>query len=202
MADAGQTESPGIQPVEIAGNRLTLLPDGPERLEALIDLIDGASESLRLLYYIWCDDPVGRRHQAQLVLDVSALRKATPPDWCGPNLAIQLATALRDEHYVPLAVQVKPADATVEILRMRTTVVRFRELPLVWLPPGTYDVRAIAGERSAQVAVLVAPPASSIAVDASEPVVAPPPPDAGPTAPPVPIDAGVDEVAPPIDADT
>ena len=61
MADAGQTESPGIQPVEIAGNRLTLLPDGPERLEALIDLIDGASESLRLLYYIWCDDPVGRR---------------------------------------------------------------------------------------------------------------------------------------------
>ena len=61
MADAGQTESPGVQPVEIAGNRLTLLPDGPERLEALIDLIDGASESLRLLYYIWCDDPVGRR---------------------------------------------------------------------------------------------------------------------------------------------
>ena len=35
-----------IAPVEVAGNRLTLLPDGPERLDALIALIDGARTSL------------------------------------------------------------------------------------------------------------------------------------------------------------
>jgi len=67
MADAGQTESSRLAPVDISGNRLTLLPEGPQRLEALIDLIDGATESLRLLYYIWCDDPVGRRVRDALV---------------------------------------------------------------------------------------------------------------------------------------
>jgi len=67
VADAEIAEQPGIAPVEIAGNRLTLLPDGPERLETLIDLIDGAAASLRLLYYIWCDDPVGRRVRDALV---------------------------------------------------------------------------------------------------------------------------------------
>lgn len=50
-----------IEPVAVAGNRLTLLPDGPGRLEALIALIDGAQESLRILYYIWADDASGRR---------------------------------------------------------------------------------------------------------------------------------------------
>ena len=37
MSDA----EPKIVPMEVAGNRLTLLADGPERLEALIALIDG-----------------------------------------------------------------------------------------------------------------------------------------------------------------
>ena len=45
MSDA----EPQIRPMEVAGNRLTLLPDGPERLEALIALIDGARDSLRVL---------------------------------------------------------------------------------------------------------------------------------------------------------
>jgi len=54
-------------PVDVAGNRLTLLEDGPERLEALIALIDGAKESLRLLYYIWCEDAVGARVRDALV---------------------------------------------------------------------------------------------------------------------------------------
>ena len=49
------------------GHRLTLLPDGPERLEALIALIDGAQESLRVLYYIWVDDESGRRVRDALV---------------------------------------------------------------------------------------------------------------------------------------
>ena len=56
-----------IRPMEVAGNRLTLLPDGPERLAALIALIDGARESLRVLYYIWEDDRRGRRVRDALV---------------------------------------------------------------------------------------------------------------------------------------
>jgi cardiolipin synthase len=46
---------------EVAGNRLTLLADGPERLEALVALIDEAKESLRILYYIFLDDESGTR---------------------------------------------------------------------------------------------------------------------------------------------
>jgi cardiolipin synthase len=52
---------------EVAGNRLTLLPDGPQRLDALIGLIDEARESLRLLYYIWCEDEAGTRVRDALV---------------------------------------------------------------------------------------------------------------------------------------
>ncbi|MEA3043118.1 MAG: cardiolipin synthase [Sphingomonadales bacterium] len=63
MSDA----EPQIVPLEIAGNRLTLLADGPERLEALIALIDGAQESLRILYYIWENDESGRRVRDALV---------------------------------------------------------------------------------------------------------------------------------------
>src|ERR1700744_3268463 len=59
--------APNITSHEVAGNRLTLLADGPERLEALIGLIDGAKESLRLLYYIWCEDESGTRVRDALV---------------------------------------------------------------------------------------------------------------------------------------
>lgn len=44
---------------EVAGNRLTLLTEGPQRLTALIALIDGAETSLRLLYYIYSGDDAG-----------------------------------------------------------------------------------------------------------------------------------------------
>ena len=63
MSEGGQS----IAPVDVAGNRLTLLEEGPERLEALIALIDGAQESLRILYYIWEDDASGRRVRDALV---------------------------------------------------------------------------------------------------------------------------------------
>ena len=53
--------------MEVAGNRLTLWIDGPERLDALIALIDGAEESLRILYYIWLNDESGRRVRDALV---------------------------------------------------------------------------------------------------------------------------------------
>ncbi|HWT12754.1 MAG TPA: phosphatidylserine/phosphatidylglycerophosphate/cardiolipin synthase family protein [Allosphingosinicella sp.] len=52
---------PPPAPLTVAGNRLTLLPDGPDRLEALVGLIDAAQSSIRLLYYIWEDDASGRR---------------------------------------------------------------------------------------------------------------------------------------------
>ena len=59
--------APAISPVDVAGNRLTLLEEGLERLEALVALIDDARESLRILYYIWDDDESGRRVRDALV---------------------------------------------------------------------------------------------------------------------------------------
>ncbi|HEU0135581.1 MAG TPA: phosphatidylserine/phosphatidylglycerophosphate/cardiolipin synthase family protein, partial [Allosphingosinicella sp.] len=56
----GQAEAqePGLS-LEVAGNRLTLLADGPERLDALLELIGSAKESLRFLYYMFMDDRSG-----------------------------------------------------------------------------------------------------------------------------------------------
>lgn len=45
--------------VEVDGNRLTLFTEGPERLAALLALIDGAERSVRLLYYVYRDDRAG-----------------------------------------------------------------------------------------------------------------------------------------------
>jgi cardiolipin synthase len=63
MSDA----DPPILPMNVAGTTLTLLPDGPGRLAALIALIEGARESLRVLYYIWADDETGRQVRDALV---------------------------------------------------------------------------------------------------------------------------------------
>jgi cardiolipin synthase len=57
MADASQPGSD--RSLLVDGNRLTLLVEGPERLQALLGLIDGARESLRLLYYIYRADRSG-----------------------------------------------------------------------------------------------------------------------------------------------
>jgi cardiolipin synthase len=61
------SERAGIEPMEVAGNRLSLLADGPKRLEALIELIDNAEQTIRILYYIWVDDAAGRRMRDALV---------------------------------------------------------------------------------------------------------------------------------------
>ncbi|MDQ3139887.1 MAG: phosphatidylserine/phosphatidylglycerophosphate/cardiolipin synthase family protein [Pseudomonadota bacterium] len=61
----------------VAGNRLTLLPDGPERLDALIALIDEAKESLRVLYYIFLDDTAGTRVRDALIAAVGRGVKVT-----------------------------------------------------------------------------------------------------------------------------
>jgi cardiolipin synthase len=50
----------------VEGNRLTLLIEGHERLDALIALIDGARHSLRLLYYIYTDDSTGQLVRAAM----------------------------------------------------------------------------------------------------------------------------------------
>ena len=47
--------------VAVEGNRLILLPDGPDRLEAILDLIGTAQSSIRLLFYIYAGDWSGRR---------------------------------------------------------------------------------------------------------------------------------------------
>ncbi|MCY7339531.1 MAG: phosphatidylserine/phosphatidylglycerophosphate/cardiolipin synthase family protein, partial [Sphingomonas bacterium] len=59
------TTSPANQ-VTVDDNLLTLHPEGPERLTALLALIDGARSSLRLLYYIYRGDASGDLVRAAL----------------------------------------------------------------------------------------------------------------------------------------
>jgi cardiolipin synthase len=51
----------------VEGNQLTLLAHGPERLEALLDLIGNAQRTLRLLYYMFLDDHSGGRIRDALI---------------------------------------------------------------------------------------------------------------------------------------
>jgi len=51
----------------VDGNRLTLLVEGGQRLDTLIDLIEGARTSLRLLFYIYADDASGTRVRDALI---------------------------------------------------------------------------------------------------------------------------------------
>lgn len=60
------TVAPRSNEVMVDDNRLTLLTEGPERLTALIGLIDGAATSLRLLYYIYRGDAAGNQVRAAL----------------------------------------------------------------------------------------------------------------------------------------
>ncbi|HEX8622086.1 MAG TPA: phosphatidylserine/phosphatidylglycerophosphate/cardiolipin synthase family protein [Allosphingosinicella sp.] len=61
-----EAERTGLS-LAVAGNRLTLLADGPERLEALLELIESAGESLRFLYYMFIDDSSGTRVRDALI---------------------------------------------------------------------------------------------------------------------------------------
>ena len=45
----------------VAGNRLRLLPGGLERFEAMIDMIETARESIRVLFYMFTEDAAGTR---------------------------------------------------------------------------------------------------------------------------------------------
>jgi cardiolipin synthase len=61
---AASPSSPGFL---VDGNRLQLLESGRQRLEMLVELIDRAERSLRLLYYIYADDAAGRRVNDALI---------------------------------------------------------------------------------------------------------------------------------------
>ena len=53
--------------VTVDGNRLILLPDGPDRLEAILELIASARASVRVLYYIFAGDSSGRQVRDALI---------------------------------------------------------------------------------------------------------------------------------------
>ena len=60
--------APAPQPsFTVEGNRLTLLDHGPARLRHLLDLIAGATRSLRVLYYIYLDDDAGTQVRQALL---------------------------------------------------------------------------------------------------------------------------------------
>jgi cardiolipin synthase len=91
-AAAAPTAEISARQLKVDGNALTFLPDGPERLESLIALIDGARTSLRLLYYMFLPDSSGERVRAALLraidrgVDVALLidgfgSAATPDDY-------------------------------------------------------------------------------------------------------------------------
>jgi len=61
-----EREDAGIS-LSIRGNRLRIIENGPGLREALIGLIDGAKESLKLYYYIFADDESGRMVLDRLV---------------------------------------------------------------------------------------------------------------------------------------
>lgn len=72
----------------VEGNRLTLLTEGPARLDALVALIDGARRSLRILYYIYADDESGRRvNEALLAAAARGVRVALIVDGFGSDAA-------------------------------------------------------------------------------------------------------------------
>lgn len=45
----------------VSGNYLTLEPEGDEAIDALVQAMDGASDHIHILFYIWLDDPSGRK---------------------------------------------------------------------------------------------------------------------------------------------
>ncbi|MBC2776815.1 phospholipase D-like domain-containing protein [Parasphingopyxis marina] len=51
----------------VAGHEFRLLAEGPERLEALVELIESAERSIRLLYYIFLEDEAATRVRDALV---------------------------------------------------------------------------------------------------------------------------------------
>lgn len=96
MADT--TAPSGDKTVRVDGNRLTLLTEGPERLEALLALIDGAQTSVRLLYYMYRDDRAGE-------LVYSAMRRAIDRGVRVSLLIDGFGAYVPDQYFTPLIEQ-------------------------------------------------------------------------------------------------
>ena len=79
----------------VDGNKLTILPEGPERLDALIGLIDGAERNVRLLYYIYRDDRSGD-------LVYAAMRRALARGVSVSLLVDGFGAHVRDDYFTPL----------------------------------------------------------------------------------------------------
>jgi cardiolipin synthase A/B len=74
------------QAFDVDGNRLSLLIEGPERLDALVALIDGAQTTMKLLYYIYADDAAGQRiHNAMLAAAARGVKVALIIDGFGSD---------------------------------------------------------------------------------------------------------------------
>lgn len=84
--------------IDVDGNRLTLLPDGVERLGVLLDVINEAGHRLCLYFYTFSPDETGRRVLAALVaarrrgVDVTVMidafgSYATPIEFMDPLVA-------------------------------------------------------------------------------------------------------------------
>jgi cardiolipin synthase len=93
MADAPQPDPE--RSLLVDGNRLTLLTEGPDRLSALLGLIDGASRSVRLLYYIYRDDRSGEEVYA-------AIERAIDRGVSVSLLIDGFGAYIRDEYFAPL----------------------------------------------------------------------------------------------------
>lgn len=82
------SEPPQQPSFQVEGNRLTLLDTGPRRLTALLALIDGARDSLRVLFYIYCDDRAGEQVRAALLRAVArGVRVSLIVDGLGSEIA-------------------------------------------------------------------------------------------------------------------
>ena len=57
--DLAEAAAAGPIEAEIAGTRLSIIEGGPERLKALLALIDGAERTVRLLFYMFSGDAAG-----------------------------------------------------------------------------------------------------------------------------------------------
>lgn len=93
MADANPSEHD--RSLTIEGNRLTLLTEGPERLRVLLELIDGAERSVRLLYYMYRDDRSG-----ELVYD--AMQRALDRGVAVSLMVDGFGAHTPDQYFTPL----------------------------------------------------------------------------------------------------
>ncbi|HZU51231.1 MAG TPA: phosphatidylserine/phosphatidylglycerophosphate/cardiolipin synthase family protein [Sphingomicrobium sp.] len=98
MADGPAQHVNARAPIaQIAGNRLELIETGEARLQLLLDLIDSAQSSVRMLMYMFNPDPVGERVRDALVaaakrgVDVKLM-----VDGFGSGAPADFFTALKD----------------------------------------------------------------------------------------------------------